>query len=104
MSDVFPEHPSEVSDGCALCGKPTGEFPLTGSRICAECKKGTWQTAWTLLVNENEAAAELWADGELRVTVPLTAHQAEQLMGHPVTLLGALEADGLIQRNPEDDR
>jgi hypothetical protein len=52
--------------------------------------------AWTLFVGASETAVELWRDGELRITVPLTDDQAEVLMGHPVSLVGALIDDGLI--------
>jgi hypothetical protein len=51
---------------------------------------------WTLFVGAKETAVELWRDGELRITVPLTNDQAELLMGHPVSLVGALRDDGLI--------
>lgn len=52
--------------------------------------------AWTLFVGEKETAVELWRDGELRITVPISDDQAELLMGHPVSLVGALRDDGLL--------
>jgi len=50
---------------------------------------------WTLFVGK-ETAIELWRDGELRITVPVSDDQAELLMGHPVSLTGALRDDGLL--------
>lgn len=38
---------------------------------------------WTLLCTEHESAAELWRDGEHKLTVPLTPDQMELLMGRP---------------------
>lgn len=57
--------------------------------------------AWTLFVTAQESAVELWRDGELRVTVPLTAGQAELLTGRPVTLAGELRDDGFTVEGGE---
>jgi hypothetical protein len=65
-----------------------GDAPESGT----EEKPEGW--AWTLFVGVNETAVELWRDGELRITVPLTGDQAELLMGRAVTLTGELERDG----------
>jgi hypothetical protein len=58
--------------------------------------------SWTLFVTGSECAVELWRDGEHRITVPLTADQAELLMGRPVTLTGALRDDGLLGMHEGD--
>lgn len=41
---------------------------------------------WTLALTEHEAAVELWRDGDHRITIPLTADQAELLMGKPMSM------------------
>lgn len=46
---------------------------------------------WTLATTAHESAVELWRDDDHRLTLPLTADQAELLMGHPHTLASALE-------------
>lgn len=50
--------------------------------------------AWTLFTGVQESAVEVWRDGELKLTLPITADQAELLMGRTVTLAGELERDG----------
>jgi hypothetical protein len=52
--------------------------------------------AWTLFTGMRESAVEVWRDGELKLTLPLTADQAELLMGRQVTLAGELERDGFV--------
>ena len=66
----------------------------------AEEKPEGW--AWTLFVGVNETAVELWRDGELRITLPITDDQAEVLMGKPVSLVGALIDDGLLGDEPKE--
>jgi hypothetical protein len=46
---------------------------------------------WTLVTTVHECAVELWRDGDHRLTLPLTAGQAELLLGYPHTLASALE-------------
>jgi hypothetical protein len=46
---------------------------------------------WTLTTNARESAVELWRDNDHRLTLPLTAGQAELLLGHPHTLATAIE-------------
>jgi hypothetical protein len=46
---------------------------------------------WTLFTNVRESAVELWRDDDHRLTLPLTADQVEQLLGHPHTLASAME-------------
>lgn len=72
------------------------EFPPPGE---PEEKPEGW--TWTLFTNASESAVELWRDGDLRLTLPLTADQAEVLMGRPVSLVGELKRDGLIADDKE---
>lgn len=60
----------------------------------AESAEDVESWTWTLFVNAQEPAVELWRDDQLKLTVPLTAGQVEVLMDKPVTLFGALK-DGL---------
>jgi hypothetical protein len=78
-------------------GQPDQPPPSAG-----EEKHEGW--AWTLFTGVAESAVELWRDGELRLTVPLTAGQVELLMGKPVTLVSALRDDGLIAGDGEFPR
>lgn len=52
--------------------------------------------AWTLFTGTRETAVEVWRDGELKLTLPITDDQAELLMGRPVTPVGELRRGGLI--------
>jgi hypothetical protein len=46
---------------------------------------------WTLATTAHECAVELWRDDDHRLTIPLTADQAELLLGHPHSLASALD-------------
>lgn len=56
---------------------------------------------WTLFTGVHESAVEVWRDGELKLTLPITSDQAELLMGRPVTLAGELRRDGLLTATQE---
>jgi hypothetical protein len=49
---------------------------------------------WTLFTGVRESAVEIWRDGELKLTIPITPDQVQLLMGKPVTLVSALRDDG----------
>jgi hypothetical protein len=60
----------------------------------ASDEPGAEKWRWSLMLTQHEAAVELWRDDDLRIIVPLTADQAELLMGKPVSMSEVLK-DGL---------
>jgi hypothetical protein len=49
---------------------------------------------WTLAVAGSGSAVQLYRDGHLKITLPLTPSELEALMDGPLTLFGMLK-DGL---------
>jgi hypothetical protein len=60
----------------------------------ASDEPGAEKWRWSLMRTQHEAAVELWRDDDLRIVVPLTADQAELLMGKPVSMSEVLK-DGI---------
>jgi hypothetical protein len=65
------------------------EQPMEPPASTGPVKFEKW--TWTLFTNVRESAVELWRDDEHRLTIPLSAGQVEQLLGHPHTLASAME-------------
>lgn len=68
--------------------------PSAGRKYEVSDDPGAEQWRWSLMLTQHEAAVELWRDDDHRITILLTADQAELLMGEPMSMAEVLK-DGI---------